>query len=147
MRHLADQIEVMKNKGFKVTHQRLVVLDYLQHSKKHPSAEMIYNDLKEKYPTMSLATIYNTLEMLMKINLVVDIGAPEERRRFDGILVEHSHFFCTKCGKIEDLTVPGIEQLFEKAKASHPGTINHCRLDFFGFCEECRAQEEQAVEQ
>ena len=75
MKHLEPYISRLKSHGYKVTHQRLVVLDYLQRSREHPSAEVIYSDLKERYPTISLATIYNTLEMLTKVGLVLDLGA------------------------------------------------------------------------
>ena len=145
MRHLADQIQTMKDFGFKVTHQRLVVLDYLQRSKEHPCVEKIYNDLKERYPTLSLATIYNTLEMLEKTGLVKDIGAPEERRRFDGIMTEHSHFFCTKCGKIEDLVIWDKGHLMEAAR-NNGRSVDRLRLDFFGLCKDCQVEEKTVQE-
>ena len=140
MKHLEPYINRLKNFGYKVTHQRLVVLDYLQHSKEHPSAETIYNDLKERYPTISLATIYNTLEMLTRVGLVLDLGAPEERRRFDGNTSDHSHFFCTNCGKIEDIVVPGVEKVMHKVKQDTSRHIDRCRLDFFGRCAVCESE-------
>lgn len=138
MKHLEPYINRLKNSGYKVTHQRLVVLDYLQRSLEHPSAETIYNDLKESYPTISLATIYNTLEMLTKVGLALELGAPEERKRFDGNLSNHSHFFCTNCGKIEDINVKEIENLVETVKERDNRYIERCRIDFFGVCDECK---------
>jgi len=146
MKHLEPYISRLKSHGYKVTHQRLVVLDYLQRSREHPSAEIIYNDLKERYPTISLATIYNTLEMLTKVGLVLDLGAPEERRRFDGIPTEHSHFFCTNCGMIEDLIVSGVDRLMEKVKQDGSRHVERFRLDFFGLCSKCQSEKgEQQV--
>ncbi|MDH7480054.1 MAG: Fur family transcriptional regulator, partial [Syntrophomonadaceae bacterium] len=110
MKYLEPYIEQLKQAGYKVTHQRLVILDYLLHSKDHPSAEAIYADLRQRYPTISLATVYNTLEMLAKVGLVIDLGAPGERRRFDGNMTDHSHYFCTSCGRVTDLHIPGAER-------------------------------------
>lgn len=137
MKYLEPYIEQLKQAGYKVTHQRLVILDYLLHSKEHPSAETIYAELRQRYPTISLATIYNTLEMLSKVGLVVDLGAPDERRRFDSNREGHSHFFCRTCGKIIDLNFTGGEQIIEKATQHLPFKIERCRIDFFGECEDC----------
>jgi len=140
MKHLESYINRLKSHGYKVTHQRLVVLDYLLNSLGHPSAEIIYNDLKEKYPTISLATIYNTLEMLTKVGLVLDLGAPEERRRFDGCLKEHCHFFCSNCGKIEDIEVPELPEVLARIRQTKYKHVDRYRLDFFGVCDECKPQ-------
>lgn len=138
MKYLEPYIEQLKQAGYKVTHQRLVILDYLLHSREHPSAEMIYADLRQRYPTISLATVYNTLEMLSKVGLVVDLGAPGERRRFDGIVSEHSHYFCTECGKVKDLNIPGADRALNKLVQETNLPVTRYRIDFFGLCEDCQ---------
>lgn len=144
MKYLETYIEQLKQAGYKVTHQRLVILDYLLHSKEHPSAEMIYADLRQRYPTISLATVYNTLEMLAKVGLVVDLGAPGERRRFDGNVTEHSHYFCTNCGKVKDLNLSGAERAMSKLVQEINLPVTRYRLDFFGLCENCQPAAEES---
>lgn len=143
MKYLEPYIEQLKQAGYKVTHQRLVILDYLLHSKEHPSAEVIYADLRQRYPTISLATVYNTLEMLAKVGLVIDLGAPGERRRFDGNVADHSHYFCTNCGRVIDLHLPGAERTINKLTQELNLPITRHRLDFFGLCENCRTASEE----
>ncbi|NPV26105.1 MAG: transcriptional repressor [Firmicutes bacterium] len=140
MKHLADHITRFKKSGYKVTHQRLVILDYLLNSKEHPSAEKIYADLREKFPTISLATIYNTLEMLLELDLAIDVGALAERRRFDGNVSEHSHFFCQGCGKIEDLEIYPLKELKNTLLQERNLRIVRHRLDFFGWCPDCQTK-------
>ena len=145
MKYLEPYIEQLKQAGYKVTHQRLVILDYLLHSKDHPSAEAIYADLRQRYPTISLATVYNTLEMLAKVGLVIDLGAPGERRRFDGNMTDHSHYFCTSCGRVTDLHIPGAERTINKLTQELNLPITRYRLDFFGLCENCQTANGKAT--
>jgi len=139
MKHLEPYLEQLKKAGYKLTHQRLVILDYLLKSRDHPSADMIYEDLRRHYPTISLATVYNTLEVFSRIGLVVDVGAPGERRRFDGITSPHSHHFCQQCGRIEDAEFSGQDPAASPAAAPLPLHATRCRLDYFGLCAQCRA--------
>ena len=74
---------LLREKGFKVTPQRLAVYDVLCHTKAHPTADMIYGELQPTYPTMSLATVYKTLDILSKVGLVQVLNVGEESFRYD----------------------------------------------------------------
>ncbi|MEM3381670.1 MAG: transcriptional repressor, partial [Candidatus Bathyarchaeia archaeon] len=67
-------IDKFHKKGYKVTPQRLVICEFILSTKDHPTADQIHQELKKKYPTMSLATVYQTLHILSEIGLLQELG-------------------------------------------------------------------------
>lgn len=125
--------------GIRLTPQRLAIADFLDGNTDHPSAESIFRAVKKQYPTMSLATVYNTLDALKRIDGVRELTIDDSRRRFDPNTGEHHHLLCRSCGKIVDiharyqLDVPAqLKELFEI-------TGNH--VEFFGICLPCKHTE------
>jgi Fur family peroxide stress response transcriptional regulator len=122
--------------GIKLTPQRLAILGYLEGNAGHPSAEDIYRSVREQYPTMSQATVYNTLEVLKKKGGVVELTIDPGRKRYDPNTEEHDHLICTGCGSVLDihreysLTIPDAESKGFVVKGSH--------IEFYGLCLECR---------
>ena len=77
-----EKLKFYKSLGLKLTPQRLAILEYLENNRSHPSAEDIYNALKPRFPSMSFATVYNTMEVLVKKGLVKEISVESTRKRF-----------------------------------------------------------------
>ncbi|MEZ0344598.1 MAG: transcriptional repressor [Caldimicrobium sp.] len=130
-----QKIDYYKKLGLKITPQRLAILEYLENNREHPSAEDIYNALKERFPSMSFATVYNTLEVLMEKGLIKEIGIDSSKKRFDPVVHPHHHFICRKCGHILD-----VEKDFD---IIIPQELSECKiLDFqvvfSGLCPECK---------
>ncbi len=98
-----QKVDYYKKLGLKITPQRLAIIEYLENNREHPSAEDIYNALKDRFPSMSFATVYNTLEVLMEKGLIKEIGIDSTKKRFDPVVKPHHHFICKKCGKIIDV--------------------------------------------
>ena len=98
---------LLREKGFKVTPQRLAIYNMLASTQSHPNAEMIFNELQALYPTMSLATVYKTMEILKEIGLVKVLNAGEDSFRYDADTSDHPHVRCMSCGQVED--VDGID--------------------------------------
>ncbi len=128
-------MERFRKIGLKLTPQRLAILEYLEGNTKHPSAEEIYKEVSARFPTMSFATVYNTLEALRKRGSVLELTIDPGKKRFDPNTEPHHHLICTKCRRIEDvhrrydLSVPS---------ASRNGfeiTGNH--IEFYGICPAC----------
>jgi Fur family transcriptional regulator, peroxide stress response regulator len=124
-----------KNNGFKMTPQRLAILRYLEDNRQHPSAADIYHAVSKDFPTMSLATVYNTLKALMGLKNVKEISIDSEKGRFDPDPRDHSHIICVKCRKIVDIqgdfspTIPEAEK--------HGFEITGSHVDFYGLCPSC----------
>ncbi len=130
--------DVLKEHGYRLTPQRLLILQILHKAETHISAEEIYEDMRKVYPTANISTVYRTLELLEKLGLVTktDMG--------DGIMRyhhaekgEHHHLVCEKCGKTIEIKAEEIKDFekFLKDKYKFHPKIKH--LVIFGRCEDC----------
>lgn len=124
-----------KELGIKLTPQRLAILDFLDGNKSHPSAEDIYKEVSKKYPTMSFATVYNTLEALRRVGKVLELNIDPNKKRFDPNTETHHHLICTGCGKIIDIHINFDLLIPEKIAVDYEITGNH--VEFYGICSEC----------
>ena len=128
-------IRKLKEKGVKVTPQRIAIIDYLENNYNHPTAEDIYDYIIKEYPSISLATIYNTLDKLEEIHEIVKLKINEDNiANYDYNLQPHQHFYCLKCKKIYD--VNNIEKISSMNEIDgHKITEIHIYLK--GFCKKC----------
>jgi len=129
-------MKTYKQVGFKLTPQRIAILDYLNDNKEHPCADEIYRAVSEKFPTMSFATVYNTLDALIRRGMLLEITIDPRKKRFDPDSEPHHHLMCIRCKKVVDvhnefeLTIPlGQRHGFE---------IMGNHIEFHGLCEQCR---------
>ncbi|MBI5493129.1 MAG: transcriptional repressor [Deltaproteobacteria bacterium] len=133
-------IKKYKGKGFKLTPQRLAILKFLEGNTNHPTAEDIYVEIKKKYPTVSFATVYNTVEALRERGEILEITIDPERKHFDPNPTPHHHIICSKCKKLGDIFVDYSEALRlglpENITKEYTVTGNH--VDFYGVCKNCR---------
>ncbi|MGV8056528.1 MAG: Fur family transcriptional regulator [Smithellaceae bacterium] len=89
--------------GLKATPQRMAILEFLKESKNHPAAENIHHELLNKYPGISLTTIYSTLAKLLEKQKIMELDIDPGKKRFDACLEPHDHFYCRVCGKVYDI--------------------------------------------
>lgn len=135
-----DQIlEKLKNRGHRITPQRLAILRILSDSKDHPSAEMIYDQIKQDFPVTSFATVYKTVGLVKELGEALELEFSQDSNRYDGNKpYPHPHLICTKCKKIIDPDLDTVSHL-EKEIAKETGfRITNHRLDFYGVCPECQ---------
>jgi len=97
--------------GIQPSYHRLKILQYLFQTDKHPTVDVIYRDLQKLIPTLSKTTIYNTLRLLMREELVLGVYIDENEYRFDANSKPHVHFKCEQCGEVTDvmLAQPELE--------------------------------------
>jgi Fur family peroxide stress response transcriptional regulator len=126
-----------KDIGLKLTPQRLAILEYLEENKEHPSAEKIYRVVSEKFPTMSFATVYNTLIALRERGAVKDLTIDAERKRFDPNTSPHNHLICVTCKRIIDVDISCTPELPEHMKSDFEITGAH--IEFYGICTKCKS--------
>jgi Fur family peroxide stress response transcriptional regulator len=121
-----------------MTPQRIAILEFLERDTNHPSAEDIFNRVRKKYPTVSFATVYNTLEALKKRGDIVEITIDPERKHYEPSTSPHHHIVCIICKKISDVFVDYSEalKLPEEVQGEFIATGNH--VDFYGVCKGCR---------
>lgn len=97
-----DITEKLKKAGLKVTPQRLAVFEALTSTTAHPSAEIVYKEVKKLYPNISLDTVSRTLQKLAENGLAITIPGSGDAKRFDGDIGTHHHFRCLSCKRIID---------------------------------------------
>lgn len=131
----------LKEHGFKLTPQRLAIVNYLEGNTSHPTALSIFNDLKQTYPTMSMATVYNTLNVLHEVGLVREYKFNKDRVHYDPDLSEHHHFSCTECHGVCDIhNLDSLPQLqnFEQETGHH---VEFVSILVYGKCQQCLQQQ------
>ncbi len=124
-----------KDKGFKLTPQRAAILEYLDGNTSHPSAEAIFAAISPRYPMMSLATVYNTLEALRGAGRVWELNIDEERRRYDPNTAPHHHLICERCRAIVDIHREFDLDVPEELSQGFRITGRH--VEFHGICPKC----------
>nr|WP_172540109.1 Fur family transcriptional regulator [Anaerococcus prevotii] len=125
--------ELLANHNIRVSHQRLLILDYLIMNPTHPTADTIYKDLKKVDPVISQATVYNTLNLLVDHKLVKELDFNMSSKRYEFKKTNHGHFICESCGLIEDLDVDDLEYPEELKEYE----IDNVEVIYRGLCPVC----------
>ncbi len=127
----------MLSSQLKLTKQRKVILEELRKLKTHPSADEIYNIVRERLPRISLGTVYRNLEILSDAGVILKLDVAGSQKRFDGDTSKHYHLRCTKCGCIRDLNLEFDLSAIEE-KTQPIKNISGFHLEFYGLCESCQ---------
>ncbi|HNT33669.1 MAG TPA: transcriptional repressor [bacterium] len=134
MRHLE---ECLRERGIKVTHQRLEIFREVAQSGGHPDVERIYRGVRKRVPTVSLDTVYRTLLLLLDLGLLTTLGPPRDRARFDANMKTHHHFVCSKCGVTQDFYHEAFNQLKIPDRVQEWGRMERTQVEIKGTCEKC----------
>jgi Fur family peroxide stress response transcriptional regulator len=136
-----ELVQRIRQRGGRLTPQRVAVLKVLAESKKHPSVEQIYDQIKVDFPTTSLATIYKTVTLLKDMGEVLELGFGDGGNRYDGNRpYPHPHLVCTRCGEICDLDVSALADILDQLSQNVRYQIVGYRLDLYGICSECQGK-------
>ena len=122
------------------SHQRVMILKYLVENQCHPSVDQIFNALRDSIPTLSKATVYNTLNLFIEAKLVRILAIEENETRFDIVMQNHGHFKCTCCGTIYNFAVD-IDQFL--TGDLHGFQIAEKNVHFHGVCPTCIESEQK----
>ncbi|NDL66758.1 Fur family transcriptional regulator [Anaerotalea alkaliphila] len=130
--------EILKAKKLKVTPQRLAIYKVLYETTAHPTADVIYNALKATHPTMSLATVYKTLDALKKADLVHELSIGDESARYDANMKSHPHMVCLHCNKVYDLHTSTLDDAINNLQSETDFEILSTKIYFYGICSGCK---------
>jgi len=119
------------------TKQRQVILDVLQHTKSHPTADEVYQLVRKKIPKISLGTIYRNLEKLSASGTITKIENAGAQNRYDGDAKTHYHARCCDCGKITDVELSPIKEIDQRGREIEQFHITDHKLEFIGLCYHC----------
>ncbi|WP_213413812.1 Fur family transcriptional regulator [Xylanibacillus composti] len=134
---LESALDKLKTTGVRMTPQRHAILAYLLESPTHPSVDEIYRALEKKFPSMSVATIYNNLKLFLEAGLVRELTYGDGASRFDADMSSHYHAICDICGTIEDFDCDPLTEV-ESLAASETGfQVSRHRMEVYGICPAC----------
>jgi Fur family peroxide stress response transcriptional regulator len=131
-------MEKYRQLNIKLTPQRLAILRYLEGNEEHPPAERIYKSVQKQFPTMSFATVYNTLEALKNIGSVQELKIDSAKKRYDPNMSHHHHLICNKCKAVIDIHKDFEINLDDDLSGGFDILGNN--IEFFGICENCKSQ-------
>ena len=129
-------IEAFRRNGFRATPQRIAIAQVVLNSKDHPTAEQVFNFVKRTYPSISLSTVYNTLNTMRDVNMLQEL-AFGNNYRYDTNTSIHVNLVCQNCGDIMDIENKTIEKEVEKISKRRKVSIIDHRFDIYGICRKC----------
>ncbi len=134
-----NYVDIMRSHGFRVTPQRLLILDAICEGDGHTTIGEIYARLMAMDPSIDRSTVYRALEFFELLGLVLtaDIGIGEkvyEIAKPD----QHHHLVCQECGKIQEIDYLAMEQICRVLERQHNFDVNMDHLVLFGICSDCR---------
>ncbi len=126
------------------TLQKRIVSDVFFSMNNHPSAGMVYEAVREKYPSISRATVYRILAEAAEEGSIQRLKLTDANDRYDFTLTDHCHVVCRKCGAVADvkLEVDG-NALASSAEGCEGFSVEKCHVEFVGICEKCRNKTEK----
>lgn len=126
----------MPNRKF--SRQRESILENLKSRVDHPTADMVYSDIRLIYPNISLGTVYRNLSVLSEENEIQKIVTEDGVLRYDYNIEPHDHFVCTKCKCVTDMSYQINNMVIEETQKLFDGSIEKCDIIFYGLCKNCK---------
>jgi len=127
--------EILKEKGLKVTPQRVAIYEAIVNLKNHPTAENIIEYIKINHPNISVGTVYKVLDSLVENSLLKKVKTEKDVMRYDAVLSNHHHLYCTDSERIEDYEDDNLNELinnyFENKKIKN-FTVQNIKLQITG---------------
>lgn len=135
--------ELLKEEGYKLTTQRQAILDAIcENHEKHLNPEEIYDIVKRKYPDIGIATVYRTLQLLEKLNIIYRVNFDDGYNRYELNYASenhhHHHLICLNCGKVMEVKIDLLEALENEIEKEYNFRILDHNLKFFGYCSDCQ---------
>jgi len=133
-------VKLLKENSIKITPQRLEILKHLDENRTHPTVDEIYSELKEKNPSLSKTTVYNSLDTLQNHNIIQSITISPSELRYDFKKSMHHHFLCKRCGDIIDIELecPNIKKTIDQGHK-----VEEVHGYFKGICKKCIEKQEK----
>ena len=123
--------------ALKYSRQREAIIDFLQTRKDHPSADMVYMNVRKEFPNISLGTVYRNLTLLSDLGVILRLHLEDGVDHFDATTAPHFHFYCTRCKSVLDLDLEDSPSLVTSAQEQFAGKIQGHATYFYGLCDQC----------
>ncbi len=127
--------------GIRLTPQRLEILEEITSSRAHPSAEKVFRRVRPRMPTLSLDTVYRTLDRFERMGLISRVEVLDDQVRYDPVTEPHHHLVCVKCKGMQDFTWTAFDAMKPPPSAAEWGRTARRHVEIRGICARCSARE------
>lgn len=129
----------LKDLGYRLTPQRQMILAALQGKEQHVSAEEIHVEVRDRYPSVNISTVYRTMELLKELGLVTETTLEGRVQYHWAEKGRHHHLACEHCGQVTNLDQSFLSRLAEELQEGYDFQANFAHLTIFGHCASCRS--------
>ena len=138
MSHHQRIIEALQEIGYRLTPQRMMIVEAIADSGGHVSAEEIHAKVRSTYPYLDISTVYRTLDLLKSLYLVSETDMGSGHAQYELLSKGlHHHLICTECGRILDVENSFLDPLRQAVKAEYDFHAEIEHLAIFGICRDC----------
>lgn len=146
MPNISTLTTALQEAGMRITPQRVAVCELLATSKEHPTATMIYEELKPRFSSLSLATVYNTLDTLTSLGVVNVLGqAGDDTVHYDADTEPHVNLACISCSRIIDISSEHVTHLDTEITAASGYKLLGARVLYYGLCPACQKKQAKII--
>ncbi|MES1044971.1 transcriptional repressor [Heyndrickxia oleronia] len=131
---MMELIPFLKERGLRITPQRMLILSTIQKLNIHPTVEDIHREL----PYISLATIYNNVKLFVQLRILKELPYGNGISKYELSTTDHYHIICESCGKIEDFNYPKLKEVEQVASRLSHFSIQLHHFEVYGICKECQ---------
>ena len=132
---------LLKENGLKATFQRMNILDVVEKSG-HMSVEDIYDEVTKVHPSLSLATIYKNIILMMEKGVLVEVPIAGKKPKYELAKSDHMHLICTECGDVEDRScLDSTDKILHTLTEQEHFKLNKRQINLYGVCEKCQIEE------
>ncbi len=132
-------LDALEQAGLRLTPQRLAICRLLSLSLEHPTAQEIFDKLRPEFPSLSLATVYNTVETLLSLGAINALGsAGDGTIHYDANITPHINLACISCHRVIDLESQYVQSVSQEVAASSGYQIRGARVLYYGLCPDCQ---------
>jgi len=138
---MVNYAQMLKDAGLKATFQRMHILNVIDEAG-HMSIEDIYEEVIKVHPSLSLATIYKNIELMMEKGVVVEVPIVGKKSKYELAKEDHIHLVCTECGMVEDkMCVDRTEHIFKELSKNESFKLQRRQVNLYGLCSACQAKQ------
>ncbi len=135
---MTDYAILLKENGLKATFQRMNILDVIEKNG-HMSVDGIYEEVTKVHSSLSLATIYKNIILMMEKGVLVEVPIVGEKPKYELSKTDHIHLVCTECGNVEDKPcAEATDKLFHELTDREHFALNKRQVNLYGVCSDCQ---------
>jgi len=135
---MKDYTEILRSYNLKATPQRLVIIESIDHYG-HINIDKLYEEVKNKFSSISLATIYKNINSMISNTLLLEVKIPNEKSVYEIVKEQHSHLVCKDCGEVIDIKID-TTRIVDSISQDYKFSIDKSDLVFSGSCESCSSK-------